>query len=174
MLLADGTRVRMRPVEPGDKRRLAAGHAQLSAASIRRRFLAAKPQLSSAELRYLTEVDGVDHLALAAVLEDDPERFVAVARCVRLEPGGDTAELAIVVGDPFQRQGLGSALATALAQAAGAVGIRRFSATMLSDNRAVERLMARFATRCEQRVDRDGVREVVAELPDGAPAALAA
>jgi len=41
--LPDGTRVRIRPVEPGDKARLAAALARLSSESIRRRFLTAKP-----------------------------------------------------------------------------------------------------------------------------------
>jgi RimJ/RimL family protein N-acetyltransferase len=163
--LSDGTRVQIRPVEPADKPRLAAALAQLSRESVRRRFLAAKPSLSTAELRYLTEVDGVDHLALVAVLEDEPDQIAAVARCVRTEPGGTTAEFAIVVGDALQRLGLGSMLAAELADAARAVGIRRFTATTLADNVAVQRLMDSFATRLEQRTPQGGVREVVAELP---------
>jgi RimJ/RimL family protein N-acetyltransferase len=162
--LSDGTRVLIRPVEPGDKPRLEAAMARLSRESIRRRFLAAKPSLSSAELRYLTEIDGVDHLALVAVLEDDPDRIVAVARCVRPEPGATTAEFAIVVGDELQGKGLGSVIARELAGAACAVGIRRFAATTLADNEAVQRLMHGLTGRIEHRVQEGGVREVVAEL----------
>ncbi len=162
--LPDGTRVRIRPVEPGDKPRLEAAIAQLSRESIRRRFLAAKPSLSSAELRYLTEVDGFHHLALVAVLEADPDQVAGVARCVRLEPGGTTAEFAIVVGDALQGQGLGSMLASALADAACAVGIRRFAATVLADNDAVQNLLDGFTVGLQQRVQDGGVREVVADL----------
>jgi RimJ/RimL family protein N-acetyltransferase len=175
---ADATPVLIRPIAPDDKQRLADGMAQLSTASIRRRFLAAKPALSAAELRYLTEVDGSDHLALVAVLGGAEGPIVGVARCVRLEPGGDTAEFAIVVGDALQRQGVGTALGAALAQAACRAGIRRFSATMLADNEAVRRLMAGFALRLEQREQHGGVCELVAELPgcaqDGTPVPLAA
>jgi RimJ/RimL family protein N-acetyltransferase len=169
--LRHGTQVRIRAVQPGDKPRLQRGLRRLSPETVRRRFLAAKPVFSDQELRYLTEVDGVDHLALVAVLADDPEQVVGVARCVRAAPGSDTAEFAIVVGDPFQGQGLGTVLTGALAEAARRAGIRRFSATMLAENEAVERLLAAHATRFERNVVGDGVRELVAELPDCAAAA---
>ena len=162
--LPSGVAVVVRPIEPGDKDRLVNGLRQLSLESIRKRFLAAKPSFSRSELRYLTEVDGVNHIALVAVLEDDPEQLVAVARCVRLPDRPDTAEMAIVVGDPWQGQGLGRELARRLADAALAVGIRRFAATMLGDNEAARRLMLTFARRLEAGHISAGLREVVVEL----------
>ena len=126
------------------------GLRQLSEESIRKRFLAAKPKFSRAELRYLTEVDGVNHIALVAVLEADPDQLVAVARCVRLPDRPGTAEMAIVVGDPWQDQGLGTAITHALADAALAAGIRRFAATMLGDNEAARRLMRTFVRRLDE------------------------
>jgi RimJ/RimL family protein N-acetyltransferase len=162
--LLNGTRVLIRPIEPDDKAKLAEGLRQLSNESIRKRFLAAKPRFSSAELRYLTELDGVNHIALVAVLAGNPDVLVGVARCVRLPDRPDTAEMAIVVGDPWQGQGLGRALATALADAAVAVGIRRFAATLLADNEPARRLMRTFARRLEEGTVSGGVREVLVEL----------
>jgi RimJ/RimL family protein N-acetyltransferase len=162
--LARGATVVIRPIEPGDKEKLAAGLRQLSEESIRKRFLAAKPRFTAAELRYLTEIDAVNHIALVAVLERRPEQLVAVARCVRYRDRPDTAEMAIVVGDPWQTQGLGRELATRLADAARAVGIRRFAATMLGDNEAARRLMRRFSRRLEEGWAGAGVREVLVEL----------
>jgi RimJ/RimL family protein N-acetyltransferase len=162
--LDGGSRVLIRPIEPGDKEKLVNGLRQLSEESIRKRFLAAKPRFSRAELRYLTEIDGVNHLALVAVLEDDPDQLVAVARCVRLPDRPDTAEMAIVVGDPWQGQGLGRELARRLADAALAVGIRRFAATMLGDNVAARRLMRTFSRRLEEARVSGGVRELLVEL----------
>jgi RimJ/RimL family protein N-acetyltransferase len=162
--LDGGDRVLIRPIEPGDKERLVNGLRQLSEESIRKRFLAAKPRFSRAELRYLTEIDGVNHIALVAVLERDPDQLVAVARCVRLPDRHDTAEMAIVVGDPWQAQGLGRELARRLADAALAAGIRRFAATMLGDNEAARRLMRTFSRRLEGGAVSDGVREVLVEL----------
>jgi GNAT superfamily N-acetyltransferase len=173
--LPDGTPILIRPIEPGDKARLSAALARLSRQTIHRRFLGAKPKLSSTELRYLTEIDGHDHIALVAFLASDPESIVAVARCVRMPPASsrglvtaslapDTAEFAIVVGDPLQGRGLGSLLARELATVARSAGIRRFSATMAGENVAVRRLIAHFTRTLERDETAHGVREVVVEL----------
>src|SRR5437762_509563 len=118
--LADGTRVVIRRIQPGDKRMLARGLELLSEETRQRRFLSAKPRLTNAELRYLTEVDGQAHVALVAVLADRLDHVVAVARYVRLPDDPATADAAIVVGDPWQRQGLGRRLAIMLADAGAA------------------------------------------------------
>jgi RimJ/RimL family protein N-acetyltransferase len=162
--LPDGTQILLRPIEPDDKARLSAALGRLSQETIRRRFFAAKPRFSTGELRYLTEVDGRNHLALVALLADDPDSIVAVARCVRLPDRPDTAEFAIVVGDAFQGRGLGTLLARELAAAARRAGIRRFAATMLGDNDAIRRLMRTITAHLEvDRIDH-GVREVVVDL----------
>jgi RimJ/RimL family protein N-acetyltransferase len=162
--LPDGTRIILRPIEPGDKARLSLALARLSRETIRKRFFAAKPRFTTGELRYLTEVDGHRHLALVALLADDPETIVGVARCVRLPDDPDTAEFAIVVGDAFQGRGLGTLLARELARAARAAGIRRFAATMLGDNDTVRRLMGTISTHLELDRIEGGMREVVVDL----------
>jgi GNAT superfamily N-acetyltransferase len=163
-LLPDGTRIVLRPVEPADKARLTAALGRLSDETVRRRFLAAKPRFSSGELRYLTEVDGHDHLAIVAALADDPESIVGVARCVRLPEAPATAEFAIVVGDDLQGRGLGMLLARTLADAARAAGIRRFTATMLRENDAVRRLMGTITDGLERDQVGGGLREVIIDL----------
>jgi RimJ/RimL family protein N-acetyltransferase len=163
--LPDGTRINLRPIEAGDKTRLSLALGRLGQETIRRRFLAAKPRFSSAELRYLTEVDGHNHLALVALPAEDPGTIVAVARCVRLaDTTPETAEFAVVVGDAFQGRGLGTMLARELAAAAWAAGIRRFAATMLSDNEAVLRLMRAISVHLELDRVEHGVRDVVVDL----------
>ncbi len=162
--LPDGTQILIRPIEAADKVRLSVALGRLSRETIQRRFLSAKPRLSSGELRYLTEVDGVNHIALVAVLADDPDSIVAVARCVRIPGTPDTAEFAIVVGDPLQGRGLGSLRARELATPPRAAGIRRFSATMAGENVAVRRLIAHFTQTLEHEHVEHGVREVVVRL----------
>jgi acetyltransferase len=162
--LSDGTVVRIRPIRPEDKARLSEGLRRLSAETIRRRFLAAKPRLSAGELRYLTEVDGHDHIALVAVPDDDPDGLIGVARSVRLADAPDTAEMAIVIGDPWQGKGLGRHMAELLADTARGHGIRRLSATMLGENEAAVRLMRAIDARLEDDRSAHGVREVVLAL----------
>lgn len=163
--LTDGTRVVVRPIRPDDKGRLQAGLARLSPASTYARFLSGKPKFSSAELRYLTEVDGVDHVALVAVLADvADEPIVGVARFVRSPVDRGSAEAAIVVGDPWQGAGFGRRLASLLAREAALRGVRRFTAVMLPGNAAALRLFHFLAEELDQRID-GGVRELVAHLP---------
>jgi acetyltransferase len=158
--LPDGTRVRLRPIRPEDKGLLADGLRRLSPESIHRRFLGFKPHFTSAELRYLTEVDGRDHIAYVAVEADDPGALIAVARCVRLTEGGDTADLAIVVGDPWQHLGLGRLLMQVLAGRAARQGIHRFSAVMLADNQPARHLLRAISVDFEERGIENGVRTV--------------
>jgi len=153
------------PPDPGRGQAGAdAGFRRLSEESQRRRFLAPKPQLSSRDLRYLTEVDGADHVALVAIACAEPRVIVGVARFVRLADDPTTAEMAIVVGDAHQRLGLGTLLARALADDALAHGVRRFSATVLAENEAVQRLIGLISERLELVGSSPGVRELVAEL----------
>lgn len=162
--LRNGRCVRVRPIRPEDKLLLADGHKRLSPETIQRRFLAPKPKLSQAELRYLTEVDGCDHFALVAVRCDRPDFLLAVARFVRLEDDPATAEAAIVVADPLQRQGLGKNLALMLADEARARGIQRFQATFLADNIPAQRLMEALSERLTAAAPEGATRAMVAEL----------
>jgi acetyltransferase len=161
--LEDGTALLVRPIQATDKARLAAGLTRLSETSRQRRFLGPKPHLTSAELRYLTEVDGHDHYAIVAVT---PHRgdIVASARWVRLRSDPEAAEAAVVVCDDLQNKGLGKQLARMLTDAARADGIRRIHATMLSDNPPALALMRVIAARLNAGGHDHGVHEVVAEL----------
>ena len=158
-----GEGIVFRYIRPDDKGRLAAALARLSPESQRRRFLMPKPRFSSSELRYLTEIDGFDHVAILAVLADDPESIVGVGRFVRLRDQPDTAEVAIVVGDRFQGQGLGRELGRRLADEARMRCVKRFTATLLGENAAAQRLFASISDRLEGRIE-NGTRVLSASI----------
>ncbi len=167
--LPDGTPIRLRPIRPDDKVLLQRGLANLSLESTVQRFLGPKPGFSGAELRYLTEVDGVNHVAIVAVAEimgpgGPEEDLIAVGRFVRDPDRPDHAEVAITVGDPYQGQGLGTLLGMTLAGEARARGIRNFTALLQGTNAAAQKLFTRISKHLTSELH-DGVREIVAELP---------
>jgi RimJ/RimL family protein N-acetyltransferase len=153
----------LRRITPEDKEALVAGLGRLSDRSVYQRFLSPKPRLTTSELRYLTEVDFVDHYALVAVLARSPDVVVGVGRWVRSAETPTDAEIAIVIADDLQGRGVGTTLGRALADAARARGIERFTASMLPTNVAAHRLFAKISDRLEWTREH-GVDEMVAPL----------
>ena len=162
-MLKDGREVAFRHIRPDDKGRLSVALDRLSPESRHKRFLSPKPRFNANELRYLTEIDGYDHVAILAVLAGDPDAIVGVGRFVRLSDLPDTAEVAIVVGDRHQGQGLGRELGRRLADEARDSGVSRFTATLLGDNVAAHRLFHSISDRLEGRVE-GGTRVLTAKI----------
>jgi RimJ/RimL family protein N-acetyltransferase len=148
-ILRDGTPVLVRPVRPNDKELLRQGFDRLSPASRYRRFLAPVDELSEAELRYLTEIDYVDHFAWAAVRADRPGEGIGVARYIRLKEEPEVAEAAVTVIDEYQGKGLGTLLLALLGAAAVAAGIRTFRAYVLEGNVPMRDLLETLGARTE-------------------------
>ena len=153
--------VAVRPIEPDDAARLSRMFKRLSPETVYRRFFSPIAEPRPSVLRHLATVDHDERDALVAVVEDE---IVAVARYDRHRPGSTDAEIAVVVEDAWQRHHLASALLRDLARLAVTRGIRRFTATALSDNSPVLELMRR--TNPAVRMHFDG-GEVVAVLPLG-------
>jgi RimJ/RimL family protein N-acetyltransferase len=145
--LRSGREVDLRPVRPDDAGALSAAYDRLSPESKYQRFLAPKAHLTSNDLRYLTEVDGESHVAFVATPVDRPDDIIGVARYVRLPENSAAAEFAVTIGDPYQGEGLGTALVECLADAAHAHGIILITATVLAGNVAAHRLLNRLAGR---------------------------
>jgi GNAT superfamily N-acetyltransferase len=163
--LPDGAPVVIRPIRPDDKGMLSDGLRRLSPQSAQRRFLTPKRSFSRAELRYLTEVDGRDHVALVAEYPCHPtRRLIAVARFVKLADRPDAAEVAVTVADEWQGRGLGSLLGKHLSHLARNRGITRFTATMASENTPAHRLMAKLTAHLQQHHVGGGVDELELDL----------
>lgn len=120
----------VRDLRPGDEPLVDRVHAALSPRSRYQRYHGAKPRLSAREQRFLAGADGRDHVALVALHDGAP---VATARFVRLRDRPHVADVAAEVVEAHQNHGLGTDLLFRLARRAAAGGIRRFSATVLSE-----------------------------------------
>ncbi len=143
--LRDGTPVVLRHIRPDDAAELRRAFERLSPESRYRRFFGGVAQLTDASLRYLTEVDGRDHVAMVATTDDpdlESQTGLGVARFVRLQGEPSVAEAAVTVADDFQRKGLGRLLATTLAQAARERGVHTFRSDVLADNAPMRAIMS--------------------------------
>jgi RimJ/RimL family protein N-acetyltransferase len=132
----------IRAVDPADRPLLAEGFERLSDQSRYQRFFRVVDRLRDDELDFFVNVDHDEHEAIAAL--DENGRGLGIARYIRLSPGAPTAEIAIVIVDEAQGQGLGRALVGELAQRARDHGIDRFVAQTNVTNHAFRRLMERL------------------------------
>ena len=175
--LDDGRRVLFRPILAGDKERLQTGLAKLSPESRYQRFFSTIDHFSERQLRYLTEIDYVNHFAWVALLPDEPgSPGIGVGRWVRLNSEPEAAEGAVTVTDEFHGQGIGKTLLWLTAHSAIERGIKRFRVWTLGDNLKVQNLLADLGA-VPGRID-SGVTEFLVPLPDdpadldGTPAPL--
>ena len=130
----------IRPIEPSDAPALIKAHDQLTSETRRLRFFRPHPVLSEDEAAFFSTVDHVDREALVAV---DGKYIAAVGRYDRVAP--DSAEIAVVVGEPYQHHGLGTQLLDQLADHAREVGIKKFVADTFGDNRGAIALIRHWA-----------------------------
>lgn len=136
--LRDGTPVLLRQIRVEDRDRLAEGLRRLSPASRYLRFHAAVGALSERQLRYLTDVDHVDHEALVALDLDAPEvPGVGVARYIRDPYERHVAEAAVTVADEYHGRGAGTLLLGALSARAREHGVEVFRNYVLASNQAM-------------------------------------
>jgi GNAT superfamily N-acetyltransferase len=168
LVLPDGARLHVRPIEPGDKPAVLDAFERLGALGRHQRFLAPVRTLAPAQLRFFTEVDHHDHEALIARAWPTCE-VVGVARYVRRD-GDEAAEFAIAVVAEWQRRGAGRAMLDLLVARARAEGVARMTGSYLADNRAVPALVRRYGPLRRHLVD-GAVLEFDVELEPPAPLA---
>jgi RimJ/RimL family protein N-acetyltransferase len=141
LVLADGTRVLVREIQPEDAPTLQRLVGRLSDQTVHLRFFGPMRELSDKQARHFAEVDGKDRYALVALDPEDEDEIVAVVRYDR-EDGTDRAEYAALVEDHLQGRGLGFALTRSLIGAARERGIRYFEAMVLPENRGMIHLLS--------------------------------
>lgn len=121
------------------------GLKKLSPESIRQRFFLNKKEFTENELKFLTEVDQVNHLAYAAVTsEGDDFALAGVIRAIRSEANSAHAEIGIVIVDTFHGQGLGLRLMNDIAREAELAGITHFIGDYHTSNLKMIKLLEKF------------------------------
>lgn len=142
--------VALRPARLDDVEAIMAMHQRLSADSIYSRYHS--PRLPSREeIARIAGLDGDGGLALVAVLPGRSGEVVGLAYYV--VTGQKLAEVAFLVEDAYQGQGIGKRLVEALSRAAVAHGVCFFDAYVLAANRPMQHLLQQRGRLVGQRRD---------------------
>jgi GNAT superfamily N-acetyltransferase len=141
--LRDGRDVEIRALLPGDKDDMLAAIGRTGMQSLQRRFFVAKRGFSEREIAFFMNIDFIKHVALVALADEDGRQvIVAGGRYIVTEPG--EAEIAFVVIDDYQGQGLGTLLMRHLAVIARAAGLKELTADVLPENAAMRKVFGKF------------------------------
>ena len=136
----------IRQILPEDKIPLQVGLQMLSPESIRHRFFASKNEFNDNELKYLTEVDQINHLAFVAVHHQDSKLLPAgVIRAIKNIQRSTHAEIGITIVDRYQGMGLGMRLLNTISQQAQQVGITHFYGDYHASNLKMAKLLEKVA-----------------------------
>ena len=154
VVLRDGTVAHVRPIRPSDTDGIHRFHSGQSDESIYLRFFAPLRRLSDADVHRFTHVDYVDRVALVVTLRED---IVGIGRYDRID--ARSAEVAFNISDHYQGKGIGSVLLEHLAAIARDVGITRFTAEVLLQNRKMLSVFSDAGYDVTRHIE-DGVVEV--------------
>jgi len=135
--------VRIRQIAPHDREMIREGFDRLSKNTIRKRFMGLRSGFTEEELKFLTEIDGVDHFAIGVATLDDPIGL-AVGRYVRDDMNSQRAEIALVIVDSHQGLGLGKKLLHDLIEHARSNGLQELYGNTGPDNESMRRLLKHF------------------------------
>ena len=147
-LAGGNTQILLRLIHPRDKQKLAEGFERMSAESRYRRCFSLKNALTLEELRFFTEPDGEQHLAIGAIMlnpDGSEGEGIGGARFIRLAAEAEVAEFALAIVDEWQGRGLGRILLERLVQAAAERGIERFRCYLLTENSQLRGLLDHVA-----------------------------
>jgi GNAT superfamily N-acetyltransferase len=137
---AKGGRPRLAGFETCDSGLLKGFFDRLSCESVYRRFFS--PAVTFEQFAASLQTNG--QFERDAILALDCGEVVGVAQYSR-RAGSDGADMAIVVADAWQRQGVGSELVAALSHRAVAVGVTKFAVSIQGDNFAAFGLLRQLA-----------------------------
>jgi RimJ/RimL family protein N-acetyltransferase len=132
--LRDGRHVEIRAFRPEDRADFLSAVDRIGPFSRYLRFFTLKRSFTEKEREFFLNVDFDKHVALVALMQEAGRKvIVGGGRYVGIKPG--KAEVAFVVIDQYQGQGIGAALLRHLAVIARAAGLEQLVAEVLPENK---------------------------------------
>jgi acyl-CoA hydrolase/ribosomal protein S18 acetylase RimI-like enzyme len=131
---ANGRPIHMRLIRPTDEDMMRDLFYACSAETLYHRFFTKMQSMPHRKLKKFVSVDYEKNMALVSVTrEDEREMIVAVGR-YSVDKSSNSAEVAFIVRDDWQGQGLGVSMFHQLLEVARKRGIMNFTADVLHDN----------------------------------------
>jgi len=148
-----GSRILLRPVKISDEPLLKDFFYSLSDKSIYRRFFSRRTDMPHEYLQKFVVVDYSKQMVILAVIEhEEREECVGIGQYSVVE-ATNTGDLALVVGDDYQNQGIGSELLSYLTVLARKQGLSGFTAEVLVDNKPMHLLIRKMGFAVEKRIE---------------------
>lgn len=159
--LRDGREVEIRALRTDDKDDMLAAIGRTGAQSLQRRFFVTKRGFSEREITFFMNIDFIKHVALIALANEDGRKIIiGGGRYIVTEV--EKAEIAFVVIDDYQGQGVGTLLMRHLAVLARKAKLRELVAEVLPENTAMRKVFAKFGFKAHRGSDPQVVHLVLA------------
>jgi len=133
--LYNGTQIFFRPVKPTDEPALSQMLYSLSRKSVRTRYMTHTMTFPHKDVQQLTNIDYRQDIAIVGTVPGAlGERIVAISQYF-LDPKTQSAEVAFIVQDEWQKKGMGTFLLDYITKIAKRRGVKRFYAKVLPINK---------------------------------------
>jgi acetyltransferase len=164
--MKEGAEVTLRPIRPEDEPLMSKFHETLSDGSVYMRYFSLLSLNSRVAHERLVRICFVDYDRVMALVVDHKDevtgqhRILGVGRLIKLHTKNE-AEIAILVSDECQKQGLGIELLRRTVQIARAEKLSSVSAEILRDNPSAQRVFKKVGFRLQALADPSSISAVL-------------
>lgn len=137
--LRDGREICIRALRPDDGERIAEAFGKLDPDSVYTRFFSYKKELTDADRQLIREMDFAQRVALVVTLMENG-REIVIGSCSYSRYGDDKAEIAFLIEEDYQGLGIARRLLGHLGKIAVDRGITTFTAEVLAQNAAMQKV----------------------------------
>lgn len=150
-LLNNGTQINFRPIHPTDEARARDLFYELSQGTIYYRFMSTAKVVPRKQIQDFVYIDHRNDVTIVGTLPEAHGEDILAIGSYYLDPKTNMAEVAFVVHDKWQNQGIGTFLLQQLIRIARRNGIRGFTAEVLSENKPMQAVFAKSNCKVETR-----------------------
>ncbi|TFG04785.1 MAG: GNAT family N-acetyltransferase [Promethearchaeota archaeon] len=146
----DGTKVLYRPIHPDDDDKILEFYYSLSRETIYFRFFSGRKNVPTSRIRDYTHIDYQKNFAMVVEFQN---QIVGIGHYI-ITDNPETAEMAVVMHDDWQRKGIGTHFLKYIIVIAKERGVKYITATVLLENykimKTIEKIGFKFSKKLEE------------------------